>query len=567
MCLLASSAGAKIVVDKVTGLKLSILRPPLPPAASNRSQRQTPGFAGPTCDNVTPVDSNCAHPLVYHGGPVQHAENDYLFFWGPSSFTTSSYVTGMQQWLNDLAAGDYTTGAASPVGNPISVTQEYYDHTGPGKAKRFAAYGVRNAGTILDNDGYPANGCTDKYTDWFNGNTPVTLARCLTQKQLYTELSHYIANHPQLHLPTGVNTEYFILTPQNVGSCSNNTTSDCAITDYCAWHSLGGTTAHTIVYAYQPWLGGTTCDVNRVNSFTNLYSSGIDSVVGTFSHELAETMTDPTLRGWYSDSFDEIGDKCAYQYDVGVQPFETFTGLPTVSGTPYNAVLGTDNYLLQEEFDNRNSGCNQWDTDLQPAATVTAPSGATTGLPATFSIGNYSGVGTGPAYVTWHFGDGSTATSVGTAPINHYYQAAGSYPVTAIVTDTHGNEVQEAAGSNVAVTGPTQSDLQTAVDAPIKPTGAGAKIENILANSGYTFTFSTLAAGTFHMAWTHGATTVATITRALSILGPNGLKIALTSAGRSLLNSHNSLSIASTDRFVSSGNPTVTDTSAFTLVR
>src|SRR6202035_4540598 len=177
----------------------------------------------------------------------------------------------------------------------------------------------------------------DKYQDWYVSKTTyVTLTTCLTQAQLFHELSTYIASH---HLPTGLGTEYFILTPQNVGSCADGTSKDCAIQSYCAWHSLGGSTAGTILYAYEPWLQGTTCDINRVHNFTNLYTSGIDSVVGTFSHELSETMTDPELTGWYSGSFDEIGDKCAYQYDVGYKPFETFSGLPTVGSTPYNAHL------------------------------------------------------------------------------------------------------------------------------------------------------------------------------------------------------------------------------------
>jgi PKD domain len=567
-CCFASTASAHIVFDKRTGLKLSILRPPLAPsAASNRTQSRKVGYNGPpTCDNVTPVDSNCAHPLAYHNGPVQHAENDYLFFWGPSGFTTSSYVTGMQQWLNDLAGGDYTTGAAAPVGNPVSVAQEYYDLSGPGKTKRFVSYDVANAGTIVDNNAYPTNGCTDKYTDWFNSNTVVTLAHCLTQAQLYTELSHYIAAH---HLPTGLSTQYFILTPTNVGSCADSTNKSCAIASYCAWHSIGGTVAAPIVYAYQPWLQGTTCDVNRVNTFTNIYSSGIDSVVGTFSHELSETMTDPALTGWYSDTFDEIGDKCAYQYDVGYQPFETWTGLPTLSGTPYNVNLGTNHYLLQEEYDNRNGGCNQWDTDVQPSGTtVNVPAGSvTTGTAATFSVSNVVTTGNiGVAYVKWLFGDGSTATSVGTAAISRYYQAPGSYSATAIVTDNHGNEVKVPAASSVSVIAPTTPQLQAAANAVIKPAGAGAKIGSLLHNGGYTFTFSTLAKGTFNEVWKHGSTVVATITKALSILGPNRLKIALTSAGHNLLANHSTLSIASSDSFSApSVPPAVHDAASFTL--
>ncbi len=557
MCLFASPAGARIVVDRFTHHKLSILPPPSRLAAPAASRSATPrtAFAGtPTCS--TTVDPNCATPLSYHGGAVQHAENDYLFFWDPSGFASEpDYVSGLQAWLNDLAAADYTTGASAPsVGNPVSVTQEYYDLSGPAKTKRFVSDHVSNAGTIMDTDPFPASGCTE-----------AGFSTCLTQTQLFNELSTYLATN---HLPTGVNTEYFILTPPGVGGCSDSHNTNCFVNQFCAWHSVGGGGSGLIIYAFQPYLANTGCDVNQKLGEPNIYTSGIDPVVGTFSHELSETMTDPTLNGWYSNSFDEIGDKCAYQDDVG-QSFYTFSGLPqTGGGAYYNAILGSDDYLLQMEYDNRNHGCNQWDTDTQPSATVTAPGvGVLTGRPATFSVGNFAGApGTSVAYVTWRFGDGATATSVGSAPIVHYYQAAGTYPVNAVVTDTHGNEVQEAPASEVVVVSPSRQQLQSTVNAVIKPGGPAARIGNLLANGGYTFSFSALATGRFHMVWTHGVTTVATVTGVLWSLGPNKLKLALTPAGRSLLSSQSAVLVKSSANFLTATPPAFTDSATFKLV-
>jgi hypothetical protein len=574
-CCFAATAGAQIVVDKRTGVKFGIVRPPTPPrallSASPALHKAGPAFSGtPTCDNAN-IDPNCATPLTYHGGPVQHAENVHLFFWDPSGFASeSSYVTDLQTWLNDVAAGDYTTGhIASLVGNPVSVVQQYYDRSGPGHTKRFIPYDVSNAGTIMDTDPYPTQvNCQDKYTDWFNGNTPVTLGTCLTQGQLFTELSDYIAAH---HLSTGINTEYFILTPPNVGSCADSTNKDCAVANFCAWHTFGPTASSEIIYAYQPWLEGTTCDVNRVNSLPNIYTSGIDSAVNTFSHELSESMTDPTIGAWYSSGVDEVGDKCGYQYQVGHKPYETFAGLPlTGGGAYYNALLGTDDYLLQEEFDDLHHGCNQWDTFAQPTATVTAPGTATTGAAATFSLSNVKTAGNiGVAYVKWNFGDNSTATSIGTAPISHYFQAPGSYTASAIVTDNHGSEVKETAPSSVTVAPPTTAQLQNAVNAALTPVGTGARIENLLANGGYAFTFHTYAAGVFQMVWKHGTTTVATVTSpTLTVLGPSKLKLTLTPQGRSLLANANTLKIAVSDSFTPSGGTALTGSLAsFTLSR
>ena len=564
VCLAASPAGAKIVFDKATGLKLSILPSPALLARERGAAVRSPGTAGvPTCS--TKADPTCATKLAYHGGAVQHAENDYLFFWYPNGFASSApgYEAGLQTWLNDVAAADYTSGTSGSFqGNPISVTQQYYDLSGPGKTKRFVPYDVTNAGTIVDTNSFPTSGCKD----------PVPFAHCLTQQQLYKQLSTYIAAH---HLPIGVNTEYFILTPPGVGGCSDSHNTDCFVKQYCAWHSVGGNSNGLIIYAFQPYLYHTGCDVNQHVGNPNIYTSGIDATVGTFSHELSESMTDPTLNGWYSgNNFDEIGDKCAYQYDVG-QPYLTFTDLSNVGGAFYNTVLGSDDYLLQLEFDNSanggQGGCNQSDTATPPSATLSVPGSAVvTGLPATFSVGNYSGVGTAPAYVTWHFGDGTTATSVGSAPINHYYQSTSGSPfsVSAVVTDTHGNEAVENAASTVTVVAPQPSDIQTAVNAAVAqaPSGAAAKIGAILTNGGYTVSFSALTAGTFNMAWKHGATVVATVTKKLSILGPNRLKLVLTPAGRTLL-SHTATKLSNVTAGDSFQTFTATSPGPFTLVR
>ena len=442
--LLVSSAGAKVVVDPVTGQKFGIL-PALSLSPALSAARPLAGLAAagtPTCDPQ--VDMQCATPLTYHGGAVQHGENIILFFWDPNRFSsTPSYVTDMQNWVNGLAAGDFSTGNApgSAVGNPISVTQQYYDMSGPGGTKSFVPYALHNGGTVFDTDPYPANGCTDSYTD--ANNQTVTLPTCLSAGQLFEELHSYIPAH---HLPLGIDTEYFVLTPQGVGTCQDSASHSCAIAQYCAWHVDFGSPSNLagqIILADLPWLSGTPgCDVDAALHVSPLYSSGIDSVVGAFSHELAETMTDPDISGWYGSGGDqdEIGDKCAFQYSVG-QPAGNLTGLPQTSGgAPYSTTLSGRNYLLQMEYDNRAGGCNQWNTDAQPTAAISGPSRASAGSPATFLLTNVSAPA-GVAYVTWYFGDGATTRATSTGSVEHTYTSPGSRAVTAILTDNDGNEV------------------------------------------------------------------------------------------------------------------------------
>jgi hypothetical protein len=460
-CLAASPAGARVVFDKVTHHWFGIVPPPPHPAlvAGASPMTRTRASATPTCDS-THVDQYCATPLVSHGGPVQHAENDYLFFWDPNGFSAEpGYVTDMQNWLSSVAAGDYSPdNSASNVGSPISVIQQYYDMSGPGGTKNFLPYAVRNAGTIMDKDAFPSQTpnapCTDSYTDYYTSGMPtVTLPTCVTAAQLFAELNKYLTAHPQY--PRGINTEYFILTPPGLGSCDDSSNTSCAIAQYCGWHSFSGSSSNLTtqtVYANLPWTSGTDCDVNRALTGTgfnspNIYTSGIDSVVGTFSHELSESMTDPNLNGWWGHNLaDEVGDKCGYQYLVGTQ-FYQLTGLPTtVSGAYYNTTLNSNNYLLQMEYDNRAAGCNQWDTDTQPTATIAHPAHPVSGTPASFSLTNVTtSNNVGIAYVNWSFGDGTTGRSTGAAAIAHTFTVGGTRTVTAIVTDNDGNEVKETA--------------------------------------------------------------------------------------------------------------------------
>ncbi len=434
---LVSSAGARIITA-ATGHKFGIV-PAFHGSLSLNGSRSVARIAAagtPTCD--LQVDSQCASPMTYHNGPVQHGENIILFFWDPSGFSSApGYVAGMQTWVSDLAAGDFRPGNVPgvQVGNPLSVTQEYYDHSGPGGANNFVPYAVDNGGTVIDTDAYPASGCTDSYTN--ASNQQVTLPTCLTAGQLYGEVSSYIQAH---NLPVGIDTEYFMLTPQGVGTCADST--HCAYSTYCGWHTAFGSPSTPVLIADMPWQSGIPgCDLTGASS---LHSTGIDPVVNTFSHELAETMTDPIPgSGWFGPGggSDEIGDKCAYQFSVG-QPAADPTGLSTAPGGQfYNTLLNGHDYLLQMEYDNRAGGCNQWDTDTQPTAAMSVPSQVSPGSPATFSLTGVSAPA-GVAYVTWYFGDRAATRATSAGSVHHTYSSAGGRTVTAILTDNHGNELK-----------------------------------------------------------------------------------------------------------------------------
>lgn len=302
----------------------------------------------------------------------------------------------------------------------------------------------------MDTDAYPSNRANGQECTDLRATPPsYTPTTCLVAQDLQNELVSYIAAH---HYPTGVNVEYFVFTPPGVGDCFDSTSAGCFNNGYCAWHDYAATGSTVITLANMPYAPGTDCDTLNTLAGIFLNNDGTDSEVDSFSHELAETMTDPLINAWQGPGGDEVGDKCSYQYVVGdPNYFDRPWSLPTQNndGTDYyNTTLAGRNYLLQMEFDNSANGgaggCNQWDTDTQPTATIAAPAHPASGVPASFSLTGVSDPA-GIAYVTWSFGDGTTAVSSGTAGIQHSFSGGGDYTVTAIVTDNHGNEVRETA--------------------------------------------------------------------------------------------------------------------------
>jgi len=421
LLVISPSAGAKIVFDKTLQHRFSIV-PSLPSGATPKAA--SPATQGTSC---TAGNSDCSS-LAYHGGPVQHGEQNYLFFWTPSGHSPpASYVTGLQGWLTGVAAADHTPG------NVFGVNQQYYDLSGPGGTKSFVPYAVTDGGTITDTHAYPLNGCTDK-----NGST--TLPVCLTDAQIQTELSHYVSTN---HLPTGIDTQYFVITPQNVGTCFDGTSSECSYSAYCAYHYFFGSGSSQVVYADLPWLYQTSgCDANGAFNSGYANSNYIDSVVSVFSHELSETMTDPNVNAWYQDGGPdneyEIGDKCAYVYGSG--GYGSMSGLPNNGSGYFNTTLGTSDYLLQEEFDNRLNICSLTNTDTQPSATFVAasPVSPLAGSSSTLTVNVTDPAGI--SSVQWDFGDSSSATTT-TTSTTHTYASVGEYTLTALITDNHGNEV------------------------------------------------------------------------------------------------------------------------------
>ncbi len=90
------------------------------------------------------------------------------------------------------------------------------------------------------------------------------------------------------------------------------------------------------------------CDVGQAPN-GNLPADG---AVSTFSHELAEAITDPldsgTSYAWSDGKGNEIGDMCAENFGGALGS----TNASHRSGTEYNQVINGHRYYVQELFSN-----------------------------------------------------------------------------------------------------------------------------------------------------------------------------------------------------------------------
>ena len=256
--------------------------------------------------------------LLYHSGPVIHANTVYAIYWVPSGYSVSSgYESLINRFFSDVAADSGKTS------NVYFSDTQYYD-TVNGDVSGQSTF----AGPVSDSDAFPSNGCRDRYTKV-----------CLTDSQLQHEISHVISTHG---LPTGLGTVYFLFTPKAVGSCYG---SSCAYSYFCAYHSWIGSGNTATLYANMPYAAYVP---SRCGSGQSPNGNDADSTINVTSHEHNESITDPLGSAWYDSSGNEDGDKCAWNFG---------TALGSTTYGAYNQSINNDPYYLQQEWSNASSGC------------------------------------------------------------------------------------------------------------------------------------------------------------------------------------------------------------------
>ena len=115
----------------------------------------------------------------------------------------------------------------------------------------------------------------------------------------------------QKRLPLDPNGIYFVMTGKNVAQELEK--------NDCGWHTEGamtiGAATQTIRYAWVADTRRARCSIYPKGARTPNSDYIADSQATVIAHELAETLTDPNLDGFYQGNYHEIGDKCAWYFE------------------------------------------------------------------------------------------------------------------------------------------------------------------------------------------------------------------------------------------------------------
>lgn len=367
--------------------------------------------------------------LDYNGGPVMRTNKVYTIYWQPSGYQfPSGYSAEINGYFKNLQA---TRGTNT---NVYDVPTQYYQRNSSGT--QYVENNTTFAGTALDTDALPPLdpvNCPDTPVAATNGgtNAPSTTAGCVTDQQLQQEISAVVKREGW---PVSNNTEFFMYTAPNIGTCfpasvgesaggiqTTVTAPLCSFSYFCAYHSsYYDSTINTnsqVIYANMPYAAQTAG--NPVTCDEQSYPNGnpADPEISVTSHEHIESITDPFGTSWWdsnpNDSAygDEIGDMCAWD----------FGNLYGPAGAQYSQTINGSHYLMQTEWDNSTGGCPG--SDSSGNAVPSHPNYDTPQI--SFTPG--SGFATAPFRITGQFfAAGNSTTSTFQSAGSSFQQLLGS---------------------------------------------------------------------------------------------------------------------------------------------
>lgn len=241
----------------------------------------------------------------------------FAIFWEPTgTFVGSTYNDLLKRYFGDVG------------GSPLYHNNvQYTDKSG--KAPQNATL----ANAWVDTAAYPVN--PNPFP------VPVTI---LFDSNIQNEVTHAMSVNGWT---AGINHIFFVFLALNSFLCVDSTFSACSapIGGFCAYHSAFGTTSNPTIYAAMPYAGNDLAGCYVLSSSPN-NDAAADAEINVSSHEQIEAATDPLGDAWYGTNGlqDEIGDKCAFQYQK-------------LNSDGSNVSWSNHPYIVQSEWDNAASGC------------------------------------------------------------------------------------------------------------------------------------------------------------------------------------------------------------------
>jgi hypothetical protein len=236
--------------------------------------------------------------INYHGGPLILG-------------TTNVYYIWYGNWSGNSATTILTDLAHNIGGSPYyNINTTYYN----------------GSNVHVSNAVAYAGSTTDSYSQGTN----------ISDSGIQTIVASAIANG----LPKDSNAVYFVLTSSDV----NETSGFC--TQYCGWHTHGTISGSDIKYSFvgNPDRCPSACEMQTTGPNG---SGGADGMANIIAHELEEAVSDPDLNAWYDRRGYENADKCAWTFG---------NGYTTSNGSVANMKLGSNDYLIQQNWVNASGG-------------------------------------------------------------------------------------------------------------------------------------------------------------------------------------------------------------------
>ena len=261
--------------------------------------------------------------LYYHsGGSVQTGtHHTYAIYWGTSfSGTYQSLINGFFQ---NVAADSGKTS------NVYYSDTQYYQSIN--NVKTYIQYKESFVATAQDTSLPATSGCSSTAGG----------SLCVSDAQVQSEVTKVVNAKGW---PTGMGSEFFVFLGNGVSTCYDS--SNCAFSQFCAYHSSYTLNGQPVLYANMPHTGHNLSACSGGNSPNG--DAAADATINVTSHEANETITDGLGNAWYDLAGYENGDKCAWNF--GNQ-------LGGGSGAQYNQVINGAHYELQQEYSNRTRSC------------------------------------------------------------------------------------------------------------------------------------------------------------------------------------------------------------------